>query len=90
MYPPYPVSVPRPGLVTANPGYNPALQPAMPPVVQQQQPPPAPITESDVKQVHEMFPDMDAEVVKGVLETHRGNKDAAVNALLSMTADANA
>lgn len=89
VYPPYPVSVPRHGLVTANPNYNPALQPALQPAVQQQ-PPPAPITESDVKQVHEMFPDMDAEVVKGVLETHRGNKDAAVNALLSMTADASA
>ncbi|KAL3187283.1 hypothetical protein MRX96_025592 [Rhipicephalus microplus] len=48
-----------------------------------------PITEEDVKQVQEMFPEMDAEVVKGVLESHRGNKDATVNALLAMN-DANA
>uniref|UniRef100_A0A023GF47 Putative toll-interacting protein n=1 Tax=Amblyomma triste TaxID=251400 RepID=A0A023GF47_AMBTT len=83
VYPPYTVPVARPGMVAATPGYNPALQPAA------QQPPPVPITENDVKQVQEMFPEMDAEVVKGVLETHRGNKDAAVNALLSMN-DANA
>lgn len=84
VYPPYPVPVARPGVVAAGPGYNPALQPAA-----QQQPAPVPITEEDVKQVQEMFPEMDAEVVKGVLETHRGNKDAAVNALLAMN-DANA
>ncbi|KAL1421610.1 hypothetical protein MTO96_004000 [Rhipicephalus appendiculatus] len=79
VYPPYTVPVARPGVVAAGPGYNPALQPAA-----QQQPAPVPITEEDVKQVQEMFPEMDAEVVKGVLESHRGNKDAAVNALLAM------
>ncbi|XP_037524511.1 toll-interacting protein isoform X1 [Rhipicephalus sanguineus] len=84
VYPPYTVPVARPGMVAAGPGFNPALQPAA-----QQQPAPVPITEDDVKQVQEMFPEMDAEVVKGVLESHRGNKDAAVNALLAMN-DANA
>ncbi|XP_029842896.2 toll-interacting protein-like [Ixodes scapularis] len=81
-YPGYGLPAIQPGMVQAQPAANPAL----PPVAHQ--PAPVNITDDDVKQVQEMFPGMDAEVIRGVLETHRGNKDASVNALLSMNATA--
>ena len=51
---------------------------------QPQQPVPPPFTEQDVLQIKEMFPDAEVEVVRSLMETNGGNKDATINNLLAM------
>lgn len=62
----------------------PGVQIGGPGVIPPQQPGPPPITEEDLKQMKEMFPNTDNDVIKTVLEASGGNKDAAINSLLTM------
>lgn len=73
---PFPPTVP-----TMNHGG--AMQHHSPPAVQQ----PAEITDAEVGAVHELFPSMEREVVRSVLEAHAGDQEATVNALLLMAED---
>lgn len=64
-----------------------ALPPgALPPGVQlQQQQVQGPLyTEEDVAQLRDMFPHVDDDVIKSLLEVNGGNKDSTINNLLSM------
>ncbi len=63
------------------------VQSGPPPTAQQVQP--LVISEEDVKQVQEMFPNIEIDVIKAIMETQRGNKDRTINSLLQMTSEAN-
>jgi len=57
------------------------------PAAQPPQPRGPMFTEADVKELAEMFPNMDSAVIQSVLEAKNGNKEAAVNDLLSINAE---
>ena len=42
-------------------------------------------SEEDVKQVKDMFPNIEEDVIKSVLESNRGNKDKSIEDLLGMS-----
>jgi toll-interacting protein len=48
-------------------------------------PPPPAISEEDVNSLKELFPDYDVEVIRSVLVSKGGNKDAAADTLLAMS-----
>ena len=57
----------------------------MQPAQQPQQPLRPRIRDEDVTQLREMFPSLDEEVVRSVLEANNGRVDSAVTNLLQMT-----
>ena len=54
-------------------------------VDQTRSPPTHLLTEEDVNQLRDMFPSVDIEVIKAILETEGGNKTRAINSLLAMS-----
>ncbi|BFZ09624.1 hypothetical protein BsWGS_12663 [Bradybaena similaris] len=57
------------------------------PVYPPQQPHRPLYTEEDLKQVKDMFPNMEDEVIKSVMDANCGNKDATINSLLAMSSE---
>ncbi|KAK7069219.1 hypothetical protein SK128_011838 [Halocaridina rubra] len=79
------VMLPSTGMYTY-PGFASVPVYTLPPAQQptSTSPQPRPISEEDLKQLGEMFPAVDAEVLKSVLEASYGNKEVAINNLLQM------
>ena len=54
------------------------------PATQLLPPVPNPVRGEDIKALQEMFPKIEVDVIKSVLNTERGNLDRAINSLLEL------
>lgn len=81
MYPAAPPVVIVPKVGSDGPPVTPLKVFTQPPPVNEEIPV---LSESELKQIEEMFPTIDKEVIKTVFEANRGNKEGTVNSLLQM------
>jgi toll-interacting protein len=83
------VAYPPAGMTTVNKKHPQVYQSNQPvqTAVPQSLPPRPAFNPDDFKQLKEMFPNMDEEVIRSVYEAGNYNKDSSANALLSMVAD---
>ncbi|XP_057336212.1 toll-interacting protein-like [Microplitis mediator] len=74
-------------LMFGMPGYAPVNVYTAPPVAPVAAPIPSslPQAEEELKQIAEMFPNIDKEVIKSVYDANNGKKDMTINSLLQMT-----
>lgn len=85
VFPSYRYAAPAPVAIVPGIGTGSAIKPlnvyTAPPVSAA----PVPVlSESELTQIEEMFPNIDKEVIKTVFEANRGNKDGTINSLLQM------
>ncbi|KAL1228572.1 Toll-interacting protein [Trichinella spiralis] len=50
-------------------------------------PTPPRFTQADVKELHDMFPNVDEEIIVSILESKNGNKEATINDLLDLNSE---
>lgn len=83
-----PQSVMQPPMVFQTfPGVVPGMIYPPQQIPMQQQPRQPGYTEEDFKQVKDMFPNMEDDIIQSVFAANNGNKDSTINALLQMSAD---
>jgi len=78
MYYGYPPGAGVPAGMPPMPGMMPVQQPVQQPPARQ------PVTDDDVAVVKDMFPNVEADVIRSILEVNNGDKDATINNLLAM------
>ncbi|XP_054724500.1 toll-interacting protein B-like [Uloborus diversus] len=81
----HPYYIPAQSVVPYPVGSLPMQAPMVYPGVQQPAHRPAPPSEEDIKQLQDIFPSYDREVILGVLESSGGNKDQAISSLLELS-----